>query len=102
MYIYICCALYIEGHIYMLICSYEFLIGLLKDHLSSCVSLFRYALEDLDGQNAFVLSLTIKVCLESTGTCYFEENVFNKVKVFRRLCQYSTSSSFPITGTKLN
>ncbi|XP_053400990.1 uncharacterized protein LOC123541000 [Mercenaria mercenaria] len=55
-----------------------------------------FVLDNLVGENAFVLSLDVKACLESKGACYFEKNVFNRVKFSKRLCEYSVMSSFPI------
>ncbi|XP_053398282.1 uncharacterized protein LOC128556671 [Mercenaria mercenaria] len=56
-----------------------------------------FILDNLNGQNAFVLSLQVKACLEFNTICYFEKNIFNKVKISKRFCDYSASiSSFPI------
>ena len=61
-----------------------------------------FVLENLAGENAFVLSLSTKACLESNGTCLFERNIFNRVKFSKRFCDYSTMLAFPIKGTQIN
>jgi hypothetical protein len=60
---------------------------------------YRFTLENLNGQNAFVLSLAIDACLEFNTECYFKSTIFDKAIFHKRFCEFSTSEAFPITGT---
>ncbi|XP_060596420.1 uncharacterized protein LOC132750448 [Ruditapes philippinarum] len=60
-----------------------------------------FTLENLDGQNAFVLSLAVNACFEFNTECYFKSTIFDKAIFHKRFCEFSTSETFPIKDFSL-
>ncbi|XP_060567959.1 uncharacterized protein LOC132726631 [Ruditapes philippinarum] len=55
-----------------------------------------FTLEELDGQNAFILTLATKACLESQLPCYMENTIFNKAIFPKTFCDFDVTDSFGI------
>lgn len=58
---------------------------------------FSFILESLEGENAFVLSLDLKVCLDET-LCYYDVTIFDRARCSQQLCDFSVLDSFTLPG----
>ncbi|XP_052806223.1 uncharacterized protein LOC128235441 [Mya arenaria] len=59
-----------------------------------------FRIEDLEHENAFLVSLSLRLCLEDEE-CFFETTVFNNMLAPKAFCDYSVTDIYPIKDFSL-